>query len=343
MTEDRNRRLRRPGALLGGLATTLSLPLKGLFKVMNRRQRQVLVRIPGALAVYNRIAPFLLSARSEEGNRCARVNGLKMYMDPDEQAGRAASFLMGQYEPAATSIVLELVREGDVVVDVGAHWGYFTLLAASRCGERGRVFAFEPHPKNLALLKKNIEANGLKNVETVQKAVSHQAGSVKLFVSSLTGGHSLVAPPLEGSAHLEAIDVDTVALDDFFPAGRAEPRLVKMDIEGSEPLALAGMHGLIERNPRLALIMEFNPTYMNVKVATEFLDHLAGLGFDVAIIDDDERKLAVGPKAAVLKHLLEETTTCNLLASRDHSLVERLFAHQDGYGKYLGSLEKVEL
>ena len=350
MTEDAGRReptRTRSTASLQFLMATLLLPLKWLFRGMNRRHRQVLVRIPGALAVYNRMAPLLLSASSEDGIPCARVNGLKMYMNPDEKASRECSFLWGQYEPVTTAVVMEIVTSRDVVVDVGAAWGYYTLLAASLCGTHGRIFAFEPHPRNFSILTKNLAANGLTNVVAVQKAVSNRAGRAKLFQAPVTTSHSLSAPPPEwtsvGSSPKEAIDIDTVALDDFFAPGSVEPRLVKMDIEGAEPLALAGMQRLIERNPSLALIMEFNPSYLAAKAATEFLDQLAALGFDVAIIEDDQRQLAVGPKAAVLKRLLEEGATCNLLATRDRSLLERLFQPRDGFGKHPGRLERVRL
>ena len=327
----------RSVALLRSLVATLLLPLKWLFrwlfKVMNRRQRRALVRLPGALAVYSSIAPFLLSARSEDGIPCARVNGLKMYIDPDEKASNTASFLWGQYEPATTAVFMEVVTGGDVVVDVGAHWGYFTLLAASLCGTHGRVFAFEPHPRNLALLEKNVEANGLTNVVVVPKAISNRAGTAKLFQSRSTTGHSIdsvVLLQLEGTpgggSAKESIAVDTVALDDFFAQGSVGPRLIKMDIEGAEPLALAGMQCLIERNPSLVLITEFNPFYLDAKAATDFLDQLAACGLGVAIIDEDRRQFAVGPKAAVLKRLLDGETTCNLLATRDRSLFERLRA-----------------
>ena len=242
---------------------------------------------------------------------------------------------------------MEVVSDGDIIADVGAHWGYFTLLAASLCGERGRVFAFEPHPKNFALLNKNIEANGLSNVVTVQKAVSNRAGSTKLFQARSTASHSMLSlqPELtaEGGSANESIAVDTVALDDYFAQSSVEPRLVKIDIEGAEPLALAGMRCLIERNSSLVLIMEFNPTYLYANAAADFLDQLGAWDLEVGIIDDDQRQLAVGSKAAMLKQLLGAGTTCNLLATRDHSLFGHLFQQQDGSRRHMEALERVRL
>jgi len=345
--ETQKRERSRFVALLRPLVATLLLPLKWLFRVMNRRQRQVLVRIPGVLAVYRSISGLLLSTRTEDGFPCARVNGLKMFLDPAEEASHAGAFLWGEYEPATTAVFMAMVTDGDVVVDVGAHWGYFTLLAATLCGERGRVFAFEPHPRNFDLLTKNIRVNRLTNVVAIQKAVANHTGTTKLFQARSTAGHSLCSIPpewrLAGGPAKEAMVVDTVALDDFCAQSCVVPRLIKMDIEGAEPLALAGMRRLIERNPLLVLITEFNSSYLDAKAAAAFLGQLTACGFDVGSIDDDRRQLAVGPKAAMLKRLLEKETTYNLLATRDRSLFECLFQPPDGFGKQLGRLERVRL
>lgn len=185
------------------------------------------------------------------------------------------------------------------------------------------------------------------NVVAIQKAVANHSGTSKLVQARSSAGHSLCSIPPEwrvaGDSEKGAIGVDTVALDDFFARSSVEPRLIKMDIEGAEPLALAGMQCLIERNPLLVLIREFNPSYLDAKAGADFLDQLAACGFDVGIIDDDRRQLAVGPKAAMLKRLLEKEITYNLLATRDRSLFERLFQPQDGFGKHLGHLERVRL
>jgi len=345
--QTKKRQRSRCVVLLRPLALVLLLPLKWLFKVVNRRPRGMLVRIPGVLAIYRSISLLFVSARSEGGIPCARVNGLKMYMDPDEEASHAGAFLWGEYEPATTAVVMAVLTDGDTFVDVGANWGYFTLLAATLCGERGRVFAFEPHPRNYDLLTKNIRANGLTNVGAVQKAVSNHTGTAKLLLARSSANHSLcILPPewrLAGDSAAEAMAVDTVALDDFFARSSVEPRLIKIDIEGAEPLALAGMQRLIGRNPLLVLIAEFVSFFLNAKTGADFLDQLTAYGFDVGIIDDARRQLAVGLKAAMLKRLLEKETTYNLLATRDHSLFERLFQQWDGFAKHLGHLERVRL
>lgn len=345
--ETQKRERSRFVALLRPLVPTLLLPLKWLFKVMNRRQRESLVAIPGVQAIYRSILPLLLPEPAGDGTICAIVNGLRMCLDYEDNGGGLSAYLSGEYEPGTTAVVAAVLGPGDIVIDVGAHWGYFTLLAATLCGERGRVFAFEPHPRNHDLLTKNIRVNRLTNVVAIQKAVANHTGTAKLFQARSSAGHSLCSIPpgwrLPHGCPNDAIGVDTVALDDFCAQSSVEPRLIKIDIEGAEPLALAGMQCLIERNPLLVLITEFNPSYLDAKAAAAFLDQLTACGFDVGIIDDDRRQLAVGPKAAMLKRLLEKETTYNLLATRDRSLFERLFQPQDGFGKQLGRLERVRL
>ena len=337
----------RFAALLRPLVAALLLPLKWLFRVMNRRQRARLAAIPGIQHIYRSILPWLLPKPAQDGTVCSMVSGLKMYLDSEDNAGGLSAYLSGEYEPATTRVVVALLRPGDVAVDVGAHWGYFTLLAATLCEGSGRVFAFEPHPRNYELLRKNISANGLTNVVALQKAVANHTGTAKLFQARSTSGHSLCGIPFDWASAEDSANggmtVETVALDDFFAQTSAEPRLIKMDIEGAEPLALAGMQRLIERNPSLVLISEFNPLYLGAKAAAAFLDQLFACGFDVAVIDDQRRQLAVGPKAAILERGSEKGATNNLLATRDRSLFERLLQQHHRFGKHLAHLEMARL
>jgi len=316
------------------------------YGLASRRVRNGLAHVLGLLPFYRRtLKPLMFPAASKDGLATLSFPTFVMYVDPKDTMGDMA---MGKTWEVATTLVFEhLIRPGDVVVDVGAHWGYFSLLAATLCTETGKVYAFEPHPKNFAMLAKNIAANHLSNVVTVQSAVSNRDGSTQMFEATGSMGHSVNTLPPEwralDGATPRAISVRTVKLDDFFANNPVQPRLVKMDIEGAERLAVAGMQSLIERNPSLVLILEFNPTYLKGQAATDFLDQLAAYGFDVAIINDDRHQLAVGPKAAVLKRLLAEGITCNLLAARDPSLFDDLFQQQEGSGKGLRRLERVRL
>lgn len=98
----------------------------------------------------------------------------------------------GVYEPKTTSLFKKVIREGDIVVDVGAHIGYYTLLASRLVGDTGKVYAFEPEPRNYDLLLKNLELNNVKNVVAIKKAVSNKKGTLKFYLSKISLEHSTV-------------------------------------------------------------------------------------------------------------------------------------------------------
>ena len=79
----------------------------------------------------------------------------------------------GIWEPYETSLLLSMLRPGDVFVDVGANIGYFSVLAASVVGDDGAVFAFEPDPDNFRLLRRNVALNGQQaSIVAVQAALA---------------------------------------------------------------------------------------------------------------------------------------------------------------------------
>jgi FkbM family methyltransferase len=198
------------------------------------------------------------------------------------------SYLNGVHEPGTTAVFRQLLQPGMGVVDVGAHVGYFSLLAAVLVGEAGRVYAFEPEPDNYALLVKNVEVNGYKNVTCLQRAVSQDTGSAQLFLRKYSLEHSL-SPPEAGNARAEGMAVKTTSLDEYF-AGCGWPsiHLVKMDIEGWEWPALEGMTELLRRSERLKLVLEFTPSLIRQagKEPSAFLDRMQKLGLRVSVIDD---------------------------------------------------------
>ncbi len=120
------------------------------------------------------------------------VKGNKMYIDPKRNPA-IALYDIGGYENAETQLFERHIKDGDVVLDLGANIGYFTLIAAKCVGANGKVYAFEPDPTNFSFLKKSVEINNYKNVICEQKAVSNENGKVKLFLHKfITGAHTIV-------------------------------------------------------------------------------------------------------------------------------------------------------
>jgi FkbM family methyltransferase len=100
---------------------------------------------------------------------------------------------------------------------------------ARTIGKKGKVFAFEPHPKSFALLKKNIEINGYKNVILVQRAASDKIGKEKLYYRK--SGHPTDGSIFPSRKDCSFVEIETVKLSDFI---KERIDFIKMDIEGAE-------------------------------------------------------------------------------------------------------------
>lgn len=192
-------------------------------------------------------------------------------------------FLFGLYEPGTTSVCKRLVKPGMHVVDVGANVGYYALLFSKLVGHSGMVYAFEPHPEIYELLKHNVK--GRENIIILQKAVSNANGEIEFYFSKrTTGSHGLYVPQefIIGSTKVEA-----VCLDDFLGNKRCD--LIKIDVEGAEPLVIEGMGNFITNTERLIIITEYNPSCLRLggHIPDEFLNILHEI-FDAIYLIEEE-------------------------------------------------------
>lgn len=221
------------------------------------------------------------------GNRPVVIHGHRMLLAPPD-AYASPDMTADRYEPETTRLFERLVKPGQVVFDIGAHVGYYTLLAARLVGDAGRVYAFEPEPKNFALLQQNITLNGYRNVIAVNEAVTDSCGPRELFLSGLDNGfHSLFQLKLRQDPNPRGVSIDATTLDAFTERlGWPRIDVIKMDIEGGETAAFQGMERLLERSPALSLVLEFCPWILQTlgTEPTVFLQQLRGMGFRVHVI-----------------------------------------------------------
>lgn len=240
------------------------------------------------------------------------VDGNRMFLDKDDSMRLS---ILGIYEPLAIRNFQESIKSGDIVLDIGAHIGYYTLMAAKRVGEKGKVYAFEPNLDNCILLRKNLKINGFKNVIIVDKAVAQSTKRAKLFLSQIsTGMHSLL--DIDDNPGFNTL-VDTVSLDDFFAENIPRISVIKMDIEGGEYAALGGMKKLLKRNKKLALFTEFSPYAIKKakKSPQGFLNLLKLHGFKIFSIDESKGILSpLNIKSFVSSCPLDRDWHINLLA-----------------------------
>lgn len=187
-------------------------------------------------------------------------------------------------EPGTSDVLRRLVQPGMVVADVGANIGMLTLVMAWATGPGGRVISFEPEAVPRSNLEKMKHLNGLSWVEVRDQAVGEKAGQLTFHVSDIIGHSSLYAlPENEGSREIQ---VEVVRLDDVAPAKRMD--VVKIDVEGAELDVLAGMKGVIAKNPDLAIVAEFGPEHLKRvgQTPVQWFKAFADAGFKAYIIDE---------------------------------------------------------
>lgn len=138
----------------------------------------------------------------------------------------------------------EFLRHPPVIADVGANIGLFSLWCAHVLGpERGTVYAFEPNPNTVAILRKNITLNKKSNIVMEELACSDHTGKTEFFLGHHHHVSSLVRSWASSNAgSSEKVIVKTTTLDDYFfgKTQRPSPSFIKMDIEGGGVFALRG-------------------------------------------------------------------------------------------------------
>lgn len=204
-----------------------------------------------------RLSNFLL--RTAGSQKEVVVNGRRMFVDLWDSAVSTHLFVSKTWEPEETRLVSSLLREGDV----GANVGYFTLVASDAVGKSGKIFAFEPEPKNFSLLRKNVQVNKCANARCEQKAVTGADRPVELFLSSFNYGDHRIFQSHDDEDYNRGrqrarTQVEGVALDSYFAPG-TRINFIKMDVQGAEYFALQGMKRVLRDNPDVVLMMEFWP------------------------------------------------------------------------------------
>lgn len=252
----------------------------------------------------------------------------KLYLVPGDNMG--LSIWGEEYEKEESNFIKNNLKPGGIFIDIGANIGFYTVLAAKIVGETGKVIAFEPDPKNIEILKKNIAENKLNNVVIEQKAVGERNGVISLYQSEHNAGDhctydrqdrirvlkekNKINPKGVYDQHSQKdprkkIEVEMVSLDDYFLKNSITPTFLKIDIQGFEYPAMKGMEDTLKKIPHLTVTSEFWPAgiEMTQNNPKEYLELFTKHGYKIHLIEKGKKQI----KEISSKELLEYYTVFN--------------------------------
>lgn len=238
-------------------------------------------------------------------------NGQKMLVYSQDVCSGISLILTGTYEPVTTKLFLENIKAGDVILDIGANNGYYSLLAANKAGNNGSVFAFEPDENNIKLLKKNIVLNKITNIKVEEVAVADKNGSIQFSSNSIHTGKSTIVV----DEKVNSKTVRGITLDSFIKNKKIN--VIIMDIEGAELLALKGAKKTVLKND-LTLFFEYNPKSIKSfgYKPNELIKYIYELGFNSISIIDEAKSKVIPYSENNLRSVINHTTYCNLMCKK---------------------------
>jgi len=208
------------------------------------------------------------------------VSGVR-FVAPRSHLG---GYVLSPHEPSTVKVFERFLAAGSTAVDVGANIGYLSLQMARCVGGEGTVYAVEPAPENLVWLRRNVDLNAAHQIRILPVGAGAETSQRSMFLTGST--RNTFHPDPNATADSKTVSVPQVRLDDVIE-GAID--LVKIDVEGSELEVLQGMQRILDENPRLCLIVEWNPGRLraaNVEPGS-LPEYLAERGMRVFQIGDD--------------------------------------------------------
>lgn len=181
-----------------------------------------------------------------------KVQDFRMHIDLNDPGISRTLALFGTREKEHIYILQRELSEGDVVLDIGANIGYYVLMEAGIIGQKGYIYAIEPSPSNIGILRKNVALNKLENrVEIFQMGASNKTSVEKFYLSEMSNLGTFFPKRFtevnNNPKDAPTINVKTTSIPDFI-YGKKTIVFIRMDIEGYEVEVLGGMLPLLREN-----------------------------------------------------------------------------------------------
>lgn len=209
-------------------------------------------------------------------------------------------YLLGfDVEADVMRVFHRFLTPSSVVLDIGANFGLYTVVAANVIRHYGRIYAFEGNPQTFDLLQRSVYANRLlvnPNVILVNALVSNHSGRGQLNYEPNRVGAATMRDITQLSGHWRSVEAEMVTIDGFLPAGLSVD-LVKIDVEGHEPFVLKGMERTIANSPGVRVIIEFFHSLIDPAFgADNLISYIRDLGLEICKIEAGGRLALVDRK-----------------------------------------------
>jgi FkbM family methyltransferase len=192
------------------------------------------------------------------------------------------AILHGAFEPQEYGFVERFLQPGMTVLDIGAHHGFYSLLASRKVRPNGRVISFEPSPRERRRLSRHIRLNLCKNVSVEGIALGSCARQAELFVvGGMQTGHNSLRQPAVAEPYRRVV-VSVLTLDEYLGRqGIHHVDFIKLDVEGAEMEVLRGASGLLRCHPRPIILCEVEEVRTQPwgYHAREIIDELGAYGY----------------------------------------------------------------
>jgi FkbM family methyltransferase len=245
------------------------------------------------------------------GKKSVTVFGHQFAVLPKDPGISRELALYKEHEPLATRLLMQTLKPGMNVVDIGGNIGYYAMLEARLIGPTGKVVAIEPMPKNSEQLCKNVEANGYQHIQIHKVAIGDRDGTATMYISGKSNWHSMHRIP----SSVGEMQVSVRTLDSFLESlDLSSVDLVRMDLEGYEVVVIHGMLRTIEKHsPRL--LVELHPDLLGKQVTVEYLQSLENLGYGIEWVFEQDRDMPfrwrfISVDKPTMRELMEDSRIC---------------------------------
>jgi FkbM family methyltransferase len=259
----------------------------------------------------------------------ARVQGSRMYLNPDDVGISRELAIYRVHEPLSTRVLRQIAVKGMTVIDIGANIGYYALIESQGVGESGRVIAIEPVDSNYELLVKNVRENACANVTTMQIAIGDYIGVARMYLAKRSNCHSIIRRGASDNySEVEITTIDKLVEN----LNLTSVDLLRMDIEGYEFKAIDGMIGTI-RAHRPAIFLELHPHVKGVEdgACPRFIQRLKDLGYDVQYVIDRARDVPVRDWMAPIERMSIDDLLRDSRITTDRRPISVLFRARESW------------